>query len=275
MESGIRRLAKRLLAPVVSLLRSRKVARKAEFVLSASGDRKAEFCRLGFGADRIHPFGYFPDYPERTNERKIDPGPLRLLCIGYLEPFKGQDLLIDAVALLRTRGVDVSVTITGFGSTERQLRRQAERLGLNDSVEFAGVVSDERLAELFGTSSAFVAPGREEPWGIRINEALLSGLPVVVSDKVGAKVLVELSGAGEVFRSGSTHSLADALERVQRRLCQDNELADILHRFRPTITPLAAADFLDRVIAIQEGVGNRHPIPAWHKADWKRSAEPA
>lgn len=275
METGIRRVVKRVLTPVVSLLRSRKVAKKAEFVLSASGDRKLDFCRLGFDADRIHPFGYFPEFAERGNERRVGPGPLRLLCIGYLEPIKGQDLLIDAIALLRARGVDVSATITGFGSADRQLRRQVERLGLNDAVEFAGVVSDARLVELFEASSVLVAPGREEPWGIRINEALLSGLPVVVSDKVGAKELVELSGAGEVFRSGSTRSLADALERIYRRLCNGGELADTLRQFRSTITPLAAADFLERVIAIEEGASDRHPAPEWHKTDWKHAMESA
>jgi len=275
MESGLRRIAKRLLAPAVSRLRSRKVSSKAEFVLSASGNLKGDFRRLGFRADRIHPFGYFPDFAERSVAPAVACGPLRLLCIGYLEPFKGQDILIDAVALLRGRGLDVSATITGFGKSAHQLRQQVKRLGLDRAVEFAGVVSDAHLTELFETSSALVAPGREEPWGIRINEALLSGLPVVVSDKVGASELVELSGAGEVFRAGSIRSLADAMERLQYRLNSGTEIADLLRRFRPTITPLSAADFLEQVIAIGEGSDVRHPIPAWHRSDWKYLPEPA
>jgi len=255
LEVGLRRTVKSVLAPIVTPLRTRSVARRAEFVMSASGDRAPAFRALGFPTARIFPYGYFPDFPllERATPRPHDG--LKILCVGYLEPFKGQDCLLRALALLRRRGTPFKCTITGFGSARDELVALSSELGLADSVTFPGVVSNEALVELFCDSNLLVAPGREEPWGIRINEALLSGLPVVVSDGIGAKELIETSGAGCVFRAGSPQSLADNLQRALRRLQAGAELMETVRRFRPAITPSAAAGFLSDVIRLAEHAG--------------------
>lgn len=261
LETGVKRMAKAVIAPIVTPFRTRTVARKARFVLSASGDRERAFRMLGFAAEGIYPFGYFPDFPALPRAAARAEA-LRLLCLGYLEPFKGQDVLLKALSILRQRSIPFRCTITGFGPAEAAFKALSARLGLDDAVDFAGVVSNERLAALFAEANALVAPGIEEPWGIRINEGLLSGLPVVVSDGIGAKELVAASGAGEVFQAGSEHALADALSRLFGRLSGSGELADRIAAFRPAITPAAAAAFLDAVLTHRDGGGER-PVPPW------------
>jgi glycosyltransferase involved in cell wall biosynthesis len=275
LQVGVKRLVKAALGPIVTPIRTWGVARKAEFVLSASGNRVHDFRALGFHPSTIFPFGYFPDYPllDRAVPREVQA--LRILCIGYLEPFKGQDCLLKALAILRKRGVPFECSITGFGSAREKLIKMNQALGLDDKVSFTGVVSNERLAELFRESNVLVAPGLEEPWGIRVNEALLSGLPVVVSDGVGARELIATSGAGEIFRANSQRSLADKLEKVLRRLQRGSELGDTVRNFRPTITPSAAADFLEEIIRLAESpprhaAGPAHLTPLWLNPDWRQ-----
>lgn len=265
---GWKRIARGLVAPIVTPLRTRKAARKAKFVLSASGEKQHDFERLGFGPSKIFPFGYFPDFPKlpRRNEPATS---LKILCIGWLKPYKGQDYLLNAVAELRARNLPVSCIITGYGSSEAGLRALHKKLNLENEVEFAGVVSNERLVELFEWSNVLVAPGVEEPWGIRINEALLSGLPVVVSDGVGASELVKASGAGEVFQTGSVPSLIEAFERYYARISKSNDVFEATERYRNLIEPTAAGRYLADVIRYvdQEGDGSRSPIsrpaPPW------------
>jgi glycosyltransferase involved in cell wall biosynthesis len=269
LDVGLKRIAKTILAPIITPMRTWSVARKASFVLSASGDRQKAFERLGFERDRIFPFGYFPNFPY-VERGEASASELRVLCIGYLEPFKGQDCLIQALSLLRARGAPFSCAITGFGSAAEDLHSLRDRLGLQGDVSFEGVVSNERLSELFRWANVLVAPGFEEPWGIRVNEALLSGLPVVVSDGVGARELVDASGAGEVFTARSASSLADAMQRALERL-QSGDLMETVRRFRPRIEPKSAALYIAQVIdyvekqseATSRGVVEPRPSPPW------------
>lgn len=263
LEVGWRRAAKLVLAPIITPFRAWRVARAAEFVLSQSGDVKAPFRRLGFRKDRIFPFGYFPDFAPVPRGAVADDH-MSLLSIGYLEPFKGQDTLLKAIDLLRRRGLKVSATITGFGSARERLISLRQELGLSDCVEFVGVVDDERLMQLFAKSSALVAPGFEEPWGIRVNEGLLALLPVVVSDGVGAKELVLATGGGEVFSAGSPQSLARALVRLANRLTLGH-VQRALAAGRDRITPKAAAIYLDKVITLADRgfVAGLPPDPPW------------
>jgi glycosyltransferase involved in cell wall biosynthesis len=247
LSMGWKRLFTAIVGPVIRPLRAMRVSRRARFVLSASGNKQREFERLGFKSDKIFPFGYFPDFP--FIERDTTPASmLKILCIGWMKPFKGQDYLLRSVAELRSKGIPVACTITGYGPTEQKLRALHKQLDLAEVVEFAGVVNDERLGELFGWSNVLVAPGYEEPWGIRINEALLSGLPVVVSDGIGASELVRASGAGEVFKSGSVSSLTNALERYYDRIAQDISVFDLAKSYRENIKPATAGHYVADVI---------------------------
>jgi glycosyltransferase involved in cell wall biosynthesis len=218
---GWRRLVKQALAPIRARWLVGRVADEAAFVMSASGEAQRRFHRLGFDSTKVYQFGYFPAFPHRRIPRL--PGPLKLLCVGLIEPFKGQDLLLKALPLLLQQGVSCHCTITGFGSQRDDLIRRAKALGLQDSVVFPGVVEQRELERLFATSDVLVAPGYEEPWGIRINEGLLAGLPVVVSDGVGAQEVIAGMGAGAVFRSGSAEELAAALLDIHQRIATDHD----------------------------------------------------
>lgn len=274
LEVGLRRLVKSVVAPMVNPLRAWRFARSAEFVLSASGERQNAFQSLGFPPDRIFPYGYFPDYPVLKRDLPLEARQLKILCIGYLEPFKGHDILLDALGMLRAREVRFDCVITGFGSARESLQTKANQLNLGRSVAFAGVVSDQELSNLFRTSHVLVAPGIEEPWGIRVNEALLSGLPVVVSDGVGAKELIIASGAGEVFLRANPGSLATALERVWHRIRSDRNLFSLIGAFRSAITPAAAAGYIAQVLDWADrrdlsDMAVSRPIPPWQTDAWR------
>lgn len=76
-----------------------------------------------------------------------------------------------------------------------------------------GKASDEEMARLHGWADVFVACGLCEPWGMRVNDAIHAGLPVVVSDGMGAKWLVDQFGCGCVYPAGDADALSSVLER--------------------------------------------------------------
>jgi glycosyltransferase involved in cell wall biosynthesis len=136
--------------------------------------------------------------------------------VGRLQPWKGQDRMLRALALLRERGHDVRLMIVGgdaYGlSTEyaESLPALARDLGLDGAVTLTGQVPDagpyiERMDMLVNASDP-------EPFGIVLLEAMARGVPVVAVDSGGPSEFIEDGRTGMLARSGEPSALADALE---------------------------------------------------------------
>jgi len=114
----------------------------------------------------------------------------------------------------------------------------AEHLGVSDSVEWRGFVSEEDKRSILGESRLLLAPSYEEGWGISVCEALASAVPVVAYK---LPVLDELFGAAYLgAQPGDVGELADLAVQV----LSDDSLAGTLSRAGPET---AAAYDLTRV----------------------------
>ncbi len=140
---------------------------------------------------------------------------LALLCVGRLVPEKGQHVLLEAVAALRERGHDASVTLVGQGPTADALARQAERLGLDGHVRLLGAVAPEDVRALYDEHDAFCLSSFAEGVPIVLMEAMASGLPVVSTRIAGIPELIESGVSGLLVRPGSVADLVDALDRLR------------------------------------------------------------
>jgi len=131
--------------------------------------------------------------------------------VGRLTAIKGQGALIQAIALLRDRGADLRLVIMGGGELEADHRALIERLNLQDRVTLTGPVSDvaERLADL----DLFVLPSLSEALPLALLEACAAGLPVLVTSKGGARIVVEQGAGGWTVDPGDAAVLAEALAR--------------------------------------------------------------
>jgi glycosyltransferase involved in cell wall biosynthesis len=120
--------------------------------------------------------------------------PLRLVHAASLLPVKHQALLLDGLAAARTLAPDrpVALTVVGQGPLERSLRAQAARLGLGDSVTFAGNQDHAALPALYRAHDAFVLTSRHEAQCMAVLEAAACGLPWI-GPPVGA--LADLAAA--------------------------------------------------------------------------------
>ena len=87
-----------------------------------------------------------------------------------------------------------------------------------DEVELVlpGFVGEDEVVRLYEQCDVFIAAGCDEPWGMRVNDALNFGKPVLESDGMGARKLVEETGAGLVFKSGSAADLAAKLQELMK-----------------------------------------------------------
>lgn len=152
--------------------------------------------------------------PVRSSE------PIRLLCIGTLEPKKGQRHLVEACAMLRHRGVRFSCTLIGDGPDRQALAGLIATRGLGPVVRIAGALPRSDVAQALASADIAVLPsiqlasGRMEGIPVSLMEAMASGLPVVSTRISGIPELVEDGGTGLLVEPGDAPALADALQAL-------------------------------------------------------------
>jgi glycosyltransferase involved in cell wall biosynthesis len=136
------------------------------------------------------------------------------VCAARLEEQKGQDVLLDAAALLRDRGLDFMIALAGDGSLRASLEARAARLGLSERVMFLGQV--EEIGPLLRAADVVVLPSRWEGLPLALLEALVRARPVVASEVGGVPEVIEDGVHGLLVPAGEPGALADALERLHR-----------------------------------------------------------
>ena len=138
-----------------------------------------------------------------------------LIGTARLEPIKGFDILVDAMALLRDRGEAWRLTLAGDGSERAALEARAERLGIRDAIEFAGFLPHDALRAAYGRATLFAMPSRGEGLPVALLEAMAAGLPYVVSD-VDGTAEIAVPEAGRLVAPEDPAALADAISEMGR-----------------------------------------------------------
>ncbi|MFF4082823.1 glycosyltransferase family 4 protein [Streptomyces sp. NPDC001777] len=143
-----------------------------------------------------------------------------ILCVARLVPRKGQDMLIRALPLIRSKVPDAVLVVVGQGPDEARLRKLAERHG-GGAVRFVGGVSHTDTPPYYAAADVFAMPCRTrragleaEGLGIVFLEAAASGLPVVVGDSGGAPDTVLDGRTGRVVDGTDHTAVAEALTRI-------------------------------------------------------------
>ena len=139
--------------------------------------------------------------------RRVE-GPLRVLSVMRLDRAKYPECLIEAIAPL-----GVHLTLIGQGELGGVLRRQVERLGLVDRVEFVRQIPHHEIHEYYRRADVFAMATHHEGFCIPVLEAMAAGLPVVAS--ATGPIPEVLGGTGWLVDKKPT-AFTDALRQLAR-----------------------------------------------------------
>lgn len=188
--------------------------RKAIDVLWVTGERQAILARaLGYDGDCLWAGYYACDWEMFASGWRPDDGEQRseikdrrsFLFVGRYVPEKGIDTLVEAYGRYR-REVQNPWPLVCAGAG--LLRDSLAAAGAED----VGFVQPADLPSLMAGAGAFVLPSRFEPWGVVVQEAAASGLPLICSDACGAGVhLLRDRWNGRSFAAGDPSHLVECL----------------------------------------------------------------
>jgi glycosyltransferase involved in cell wall biosynthesis len=233
------------LARALRYRRSAKAVRdRVSFLLTTGPMGRRQYQRAGFAEDVVVDFGYFVPHADASSPVSRDDSAetVRLAFVGSLTKLKRVNLLLRALAGMTEANWQLDVV--GDGPERPLLTRAATALGLTDRVTWHGVQPNDRARTIAGDADVLVLPSRYDGWGVVVNEALLFGSRVVVSDGCGSQAVAEVSG-GAVFPSGDEAGLRRALERMVARSGVDaRERAARRAWATAVLSPDAAAEYL-------------------------------
>jgi len=136
-----------------------------------------------------------------------------IFFVGRLEWEKGPDLLVGAMPQVLAEFPTAKLILAGKGSYTDHLVTMIQDLGLEESIQLAGFISDETRNELYAVADIAVFPSRYEPFGIVALEAMAAGAPVVVSNVGGLSEVVD-DGVSGLRVDVSSQAIADAILNI-------------------------------------------------------------
>ena len=182
-----------------------------DFLLAMGTKGVDWFAKCGYPTQKLFPFAYVAERRSHFTSVPAGSGSTTLVYVGEFVARKGLDTLLEALSGLQE--LDWMLTMVGAGPLEKNLRRMVYEKGLSERVRFSGVLKNQTATLEIGRSDLLLLPSRDDGWGAVVNEALMEGVPVICSDRCGARDLLQDPWRGEVFTAGSVASLREVLGR--------------------------------------------------------------
>jgi glycosyltransferase involved in cell wall biosynthesis len=205
--------------------------------------------RLGFEKKNIVYDIYSADlrlfnqaYNDSKENKKIH-YPHRFLFVGRFEPVKGLDVLLHAWQQLGANKGDWELHLIGNGSLKAQLEATT-------GVMVKDFMQPVQLMLEVANAGCFLLPSRCEPWGVVVHEFAAAGLPLIVSDVVGAASTFLISGLnGFSFKVNDPKALANRMLQIINMTDQElHAMAVSSHALSQRITPETSAGNLLSVV---------------------------
>lgn len=184
-------------------------------------------------------------YQQRTDLRAhygVSESDRVLLFVGRLSPEKNLPTLLQAFDQLQQEHSELHLFLVGDGPLQEELALQAASCASNNRIHFIGKVEGDRLWEYYALADLCILPSTREAFGAVVNEALIAGVPCVVSEVAGGTSLLnETNGAS--FNPTYSDALYNALSLQLSRLNDAPALT------RPSLVPESFHTYTDRLIA--------------------------
>jgi glycosyltransferase involved in cell wall biosynthesis len=240
------------------------VGRHLDFILAMGQLGVSWFEAVGYDSSRLFPFSYVTEAPRRTsgessqgNER----GTFRIIYLGHILRRKDGPTAIRALGQIL--GCDWRFDIFGDGPDLRRWKKLASESGVVDRIRFHPAIENGRIGDLLHHADLLLLPSRRDGWGAVVNEALMSGVPVVCSDNCGAADLLREAWRGSIFKAGSTESLRCVLQGWIKGGQRTDDSSARIKEWSSALEGPQVARYLVEIVSFIQAGGVR-PSPPWY-----------
>ena len=226
--------------PELRLETERYLARNCHRIVAATEREKEDLIRY-YGASpetiSVIPCGVnlsrFQPIDKETARQQLDLNGNRrnIMFVGRIEPLKGIDKLLMAMTYLKNKHGFRLLIIGGDEHSQYEidrLQQLSRELNIEDSVNFLGLIKQDKLPLYYGAADVCVMPSYYESFGLVALESLACGTPVVATDVGIARKVIHQGETGYVVPDNSPHRLAQKIELLLSKPEVTTESIDLM-----------------------------------------------
>lgn len=191
-----------------------KQIRYSDYIINYSGNDDKYLKRIGWSENKIIACGYYspPIINSECVKRGVDNwSNFNILLSGLHQWHRSPMTLLKALHELDKKGIKYVCNITQEGHLFSKMKQYVHENNMHN-VHLLGFVPLNKLIELYQTCSVYIGAGANEPWGMRLNDALQCGAPLVVCKGMGGNKLVNDYECGYVFERYDYKELSKIIE---------------------------------------------------------------
>lgn len=197
-------------------------------------DAYPDYYELGMNKCQAYQFGFSVPSPKCLIKPTLPSNKIKLIYIGQLIERKRVFDLIKAIAVLKDKYIELSIIVDIFGEgiMKNTLQEYIDQHHLEILINLRGQKKQEELYEDLPNYDCLILPSQYDGWGAVVNEAMQSGLAVIVSQGVRARQIVEHGVNGYQYPTGNIEELVNHLEKLilspeKLRMFKENSILKI------------------------------------------------
>lgn len=218
--------------------------------------------KLGWESEIMFPFMYCPQHNyEVIKTKKTSSIDLKMLYIGRFNYVtRGLDTLMDSINFLPETGWQLDL-VGGYGSRAEEVIKWAER---QKNVNFIGTWAANTVSKNMSDYDIVVVPSKRDGWNLITNEAINSGIGIIVSNKAVSHELVQSSSSGIVIKANSAYELSRAIIKAIEDPALVSEWKNNAILFSPRISPESVGNyFIDIINYTFCKKKSKYPVCPW------------
>lgn len=201
--------------PWYKIVLKKWLTRKYDGALVAGIAHKEMLQKIGFKSKSIQIVGNVVDNSVFQSNFSSIAEKKGYVFVGRFLSIKNISRLILAYKKLVERGEDWDLHLIGDGPERKKNEKLSLDLGLTKRVHFLGSLQQNELIKAYQKYAIFILPSSSEPWGLVVNEAMASGLPVIVSSHCGSAELIQDGKNGFLINPYKIDELANKMELLK------------------------------------------------------------
>lgn len=187
---------------------------KNVFILCASAYAADDFSLCGFPRHKCLKWGYFPEFKECINTTKGS-NKLKLMWCGRMLWWKHPEHAVEIARMLKEHAIDFEMRIIGNGEMKSKVNTLIEKYNLSSHISMFDFMSPDEIRRNMLQSDIYLfTSGREEGWGVVLNEAMNSQCAIIANVNAGSTPYLMKNGETGYIYDGSMESLKNAVEQI-------------------------------------------------------------
>lgn len=182
------------------------------YVLCASAYTADDMEKCLFPRKKCLKWGYFPELLPKV-EKQYDK--LRIIWCGRMLWWKHPEDAVEVARMFNERGFDFEMNMIGNGHKRELIEKMIDQYGLRNKTQTFDFMSPADIREAMNKSNIYLfTSGKQEGWGVVLNEAMNSGCAVIANSNAGSAPYLIEDGVNGILYDGSRQSLQKAVDRL-------------------------------------------------------------